>query len=114
MKSLVSAVEQFQQVINQASTGTPSQQFLRSVNDRIMYFERAFLTDDPQLTGGSTWYKHVVYASSTTDWYSGVSFGPLVDAINLQQWEQAEYLVGRISLILDNAASTLSNKPFGL
>jgi hypothetical protein len=37
-----------------------------------------------------------------------------VDAITLGQWEDAEYLAGRISLIIDNAACTLANQPFGL
>jgi hypothetical protein len=64
----MAAVENFQQEVEKANNGKPSEQALRAVNDKIMLFERSFLTDDPALTGGSTWYKHVVYASSKTDW----------------------------------------------
>jgi hypothetical protein len=107
------ATGSFQWEISQANTSAASFAALRSVNDRIMLFERSFLTDDPQLTGGRPWYKHTVYASSGDDWYAGVAFSVLGQAIAQQDWTQVEYLAGRIALVLEGSASTLSQKPFG-
>lgn len=69
MNSLVAVTQNFVNELSKINKTTASFATLRSYNDKIMLFERTFLTDDPTLTGALSWYKHVVYASSGEDWY---------------------------------------------
>jgi hypothetical protein len=42
-------------------------EIVRSINDRLTFFERSFLTDESRLTGLSPWFKHIVLAPSKYD-----------------------------------------------
>ena len=44
-----------------------SDEDVRAINDRLMFFERSFLTDESRLTGLSPWFKHIVLAPSKYD-----------------------------------------------
>ena len=39
---------------------------LRSINDRLMKFERSFLVNDKELTGRE-WYQHIISAPSKVE-----------------------------------------------
>lgn len=86
---------------------------LRSINDRLMFFERSFLTDDVRLTGYlAPFFRHTVLAPSKYDHYSGQAFSALKDAIIEKNDEEIKHLSLRFALIISGAAEALYSNPF--
>jgi len=80
----------------------------RSVNDRLMLTERAFL--GTAVESGKEWYYHVIYAPDDFNSYGGQTFPAIYKAIAKQDWALADFLIKRIAQIIDEAAYFLSGE----
>uniref|UniRef100_A0A2C9LCG1 glutamate carboxypeptidase II n=1 Tax=Biomphalaria glabrata TaxID=6526 RepID=A0A2C9LCG1_BIOGL len=83
---------------------------LRSLNDRIMLLERAFLSTEglPR----RPMKKHVLFAENSYDIYTGSSFPGLVDLLfkiehNPERWEQVRRHFSAILFTIQSAGATL-------
>lgn len=78
---------------------------IRSVNTKYKYLERSFLY--PKGLDGRPWFKHVVYAPGLWTGYAGAVFPGLIEAIQAEDYENAERWVGIIGHSLHKAAKSL-------
>eukprot|EP01114_Cavostelium_apophysatum_P011908 TRINITY_DN2647_c0_g1_i1.p1 TRINITY_DN2647_c0_g1~~TRINITY_DN2647_c0_g1_i1.p1 ORF type:complete len:819 (-),score=164.85 TRINITY_DN2647_c0_g1_i1:36-2357(-) len=76
------------------------------INDRLMYAERTFLSDDPLLSGDK-YYKHVVYAPSKNNYYGSTAFPALYEMISNKD-AQTQFLIDRLAIHIDAAADYVS------
>jgi len=79
---------------------------VRGLNDRLMYAERAFLSDS--FVSGSLYFLHVLSAPSDTDSYSGGMFPAVYEAFAEGDGAKAQFLMDRIALIINGAADYLA------
>jgi N-acetylated-alpha-linked acidic dipeptidase len=90
--TLITSVQQFKgdMETKRATVGLSEVDVLaiRSLNDRLMYVERAFIM--PEGIPGETWYKHVVTSPSLTNSYAGAAYPAVSDALGLGQWRTAQ------------------------
>lgn len=84
----------------------------RSLNDRLLLAERAFL--DPGGLPRGAWYKHMVYGPTTNNDYASTSFPSIVDALyaakianNAMGWSIVEHEIWRVARAISRAALAL-------
>ncbi|XP_053398140.1 N-acetylated-alpha-linked acidic dipeptidase 2-like [Mercenaria mercenaria] len=88
---------------------------VRRINDQLMQLDRAFL--DPAGLPGRRLKRHIIFAESTIDTYSGSSFPGLSDALteirvgnNIEkQWEDVRKHFSVILFSIQSAAGTLKD-----
>lgn len=83
---------------------------VRSYNDAMMNLERAFL--DPEGLPGRPLFRHVIFAPSSADSYSGSAFPGLTDALyqigdDQERWEIFKRHLATVTFILQGAAQNL-------
>ncbi|KAL3881667.1 hypothetical protein ACJMK2_028077 [Sinanodonta woodiana] len=89
---------------------------VRMVNDKMIQLERTFI--DPEGVPGRPIYKHVMFAPSKFDSYTGSSFPGIVDTMfeiqhnNANSWELLKQQVYVVTYTIQSAANSLD--PIGL
>lgn len=91
--------------IRRATRSSTTEQMRRSLNDRLMLTERAFI--DPEGLPRRPWYKHVVYAPGLYAGYAARVFPGLAEALEDRNWPQARAHVNRLARLIEDAAFTL-------
>ena len=81
---------------------------LRDINDRLMKVDRTLLSNDPLLTA-SSFYNHVIYSFSSDDSYESDLWPGLVAQLVQGNASQAQFVLGRLALIVEAAAYSLSD-----
>jgi N-acetylated-alpha-linked acidic dipeptidase len=87
-------------------TDQPTIYQLRSINDRMMFFERAFISD--RGTAGRLLYKHLIYAPSPGDNYAGLNLPTIHEAIAHGDWAEAKFQILLTSQFVDGATELLA------
>lgn len=111
--NFTSAVKDFEAGVKTANLKNPF--VVRQINDQLMQLDRAFL--DPAGLPGRRLKRHILFAESTTDSYSGSSFPGLSDALTEirlghdpgRQWEIVHKHFSVILFSIQSAASTLKD-----
>ncbi|XP_030854959.1 glutamate carboxypeptidase 2 [Strongylocentrotus purpuratus] len=88
---------------------------VRRVNDQMMQLERAFI--DPAGLPDRQWLRHVIFAPSSVDTYSGAEFPAVVDALYLidddpdqeTRWNNVRKQLAILTFTIQSAASTLND-----
>ncbi|XP_071103216.1 N-acetylated-alpha-linked acidic dipeptidase 2-like [Haliotis cracherodii] len=94
-----------------ANTKTSNPLVVRKLNDQLLQLERAFL--DPHGLPGRSNYRHILFAPSSKDSYSGASFPGLIDLLfdikdsDTNQWENVKQHFSVIFFTIQSATSTL-------
>ncbi|NWR54901.1 FOLH1 carboxypeptidase, partial [Bucorvus abyssinicus] len=86
---------------------------VRSVNDQLMFLERAFI--DPLGLPGRPFYRHVIFAPSSHNKYAGESFPGIYDAMfdiknkadQHEAWEEVKRQISIAAFTVQAAAGTL-------
>jgi N-acetylated-alpha-linked acidic dipeptidase len=78
---------------------------IRKTNTKIKYFERQFLYEEG--LDGRSWFKHVVFAPGLWTGYAGAVFPGLVEAIDEEDYRNAERWVLIIEGLLEKALESL-------
>jgi len=99
-----SAYQVAQQVANMQASSNPSGDALLDLNDRLMTVERAFLQDN---VNPRPWYKHVVFAPSSTNNYYCPGFATLTEAINNYDWSVAQQQIGLLAGVIFGVSGSL-------
>jgi len=109
IQKLGTAVTAFQQEVTSASNYDEpmTEELIRSINDRMMTFDRSFLSSDPRLTGRPS-FKHVVFTPSKFDSYAGVAFPAIYQAMVANNTAEVAHVAGRIALIIEGAADCIT------
>ncbi|KAJ7548570.1 hypothetical protein O6H91_07G017500 [Diphasiastrum complanatum] len=83
----------------------------RSLNDRLMLAERAFLDSDG--LPGRSWYKHLVYGPTRNDNYGTTAFPGILDSIanvgggSAQKWAIVQHEIWRVARVIKRVAVAL-------
>ncbi|CAJ0918039.1 unnamed protein product, partial [Ranitomeya imitator] len=88
---------------------------VRSVNDQLMYLERAFT--DPLGLPGRPFYRHIIYAPSSHNKYMGESFPGIYDALfdienksdQRSAWEEVKRQISIAAFTVQSAGQTLED-----
>ncbi|XP_077154668.1 putative N-acetylated-alpha-linked acidic dipeptidase [Ranitomeya variabilis] len=88
---------------------------VRSVNDQLMYLERAFT--DPLGLPGRPFYRHIIYAPSSYNKYMGESFPGIYDALfdienksdQRSAWEEVKRQISIAAFTVQSAGQTLED-----
>ncbi|KAM3934533.1 putative N-acetylated-alpha-linked acidic dipeptidase [Leptodactylus fuscus] len=88
---------------------------VRSVNDQLMYLERAFI--DPLGLPGRPFYRHIIYAPSSHNKYMGESFPGIYDALfdienksdQRSAWEEVKRQISIAAFTVQAAGQTLED-----
>ncbi|XP_073518154.1 putative N-acetylated-alpha-linked acidic dipeptidase [Phyllobates terribilis] len=88
---------------------------VRSVNDQLMYLERAFT--DPLGLAGRPFYRHIIYAPSSHNKYMGESFPGIYDALfdienksdQRSAWEEVKRQISIAAFTVQSAGQTLED-----
>ncbi|XP_071288893.1 putative N-acetylated-alpha-linked acidic dipeptidase isoform X1 [Agelaius tricolor] len=86
---------------------------IRSLNDQLMFLERAFI--DPLGLPGRPFYRHVIFAPSSHNKYTGESFPGIYDAMfdieskadQREAWEEVKRQISIAAFTVQAAADTL-------
>ncbi|XP_041438661.1 putative N-acetylated-alpha-linked acidic dipeptidase isoform X2 [Xenopus laevis] len=86
---------------------------VRSVNDQLMYLERAFI--DPLGLPGRPFYRHIIFAPSSHNKYAGESFPGIYDALfdienkpdEIAAWEEVKRQISIAAFTVQAAGETL-------
>ncbi|XP_066296128.1 N-acetylated-alpha-linked acidic dipeptidase 2-like [Branchiostoma lanceolatum] len=99
------ASETMQEVIATADRTNPL--VVRSHNDKLMQMERHML--NPSGLPGRPQYRHLLFAPSKHDSYSGATFPGLVDAIEDGDWVAAHQQLSIITVTIESAAKNMDD-----
>ncbi|XP_078616615.1 N-acetylated-alpha-linked acidic dipeptidase 2-like isoform X6 [Branchiostoma floridae x Branchiostoma japonicum] len=99
------ASETMQEVIATADRTNPL--LIRSHNDKLMQMERHML--NPSGLPGRPQYRHLVFAPSQHDSYSGATFPGVVDAIEEGDWVAAHQQLSIITVTIESAAKNMDD-----
>ncbi|KAG8584534.1 hypothetical protein GDO81_004649 [Engystomops pustulosus] len=88
---------------------------VRSVNDQLMYLERAFI--DPLGLPGRPFYRHIIYAPSSHNKYMGESFPGIYDALfdiesksdQRSAWDEVKRQISIAAFTVQAAGRTLED-----
>lgn len=113
VSNFTQACEDFKKRTETANLNDPFE--LRQINDQLMQLDRAFL--DPAGLPGRRLKRHIIFAESSIDTYSGSSFPGLADALteirvgnNIEkQWEDVRKHFSVILYSIQSAAGTLKD-----
>ncbi|XP_069495506.1 glutamate carboxypeptidase 2-like isoform X2 [Ambystoma mexicanum] len=116
--SLNSAIENFTRSakafhIRLQQLNTDSPLAVRSMNDQLMFLERAFI--DPLGLPGRPFYRHIIFAPSSHNKYAGESFPGIYDAMfdieskadQQKAWEEVKKQISIAAFTVQAAAGTL-------
>lgn len=78
---------------------------LRSLNDRLMYVERAFIL--PEGLPTSPWFKHVINSPSITNSYAASSFPGVSDALSANDWRLAQRQLDAVCHLIQRATQVM-------
>ncbi|XP_053177566.1 N-acetylated-alpha-linked acidic dipeptidase 2 [Scomber japonicus] len=106
------ASREFHERLENLNRGDPLQ--VRIMNDQLMYLERAFI--DPLGLPGRPFYRHVIFAPSSHNKYSGESFPGIYDALfdiensadPEKAWEEVKRQISIATFTVQAAAMTLT------
>nr|XP_033806013.1 putative N-acetylated-alpha-linked acidic dipeptidase isoform X2 [Geotrypetes seraphini]XP_033806014.1 putative N-acetylated-alpha-linked acidic dipeptidase isoform X2 [Geotrypetes seraphini] len=101
----------FDQKVKSVDTNNPL--LIRSINDQLMFLERAFI--DPLGLPGTPFYRHIIFAPSSHNKYAGESFPGIYDAMfnignktdQKAAWEEVKRQISIATFTIQAAAGTL-------
>ncbi|KAI8500151.1 hypothetical protein Bbelb_217170 [Branchiostoma belcheri] len=99
------ASKTMQEVIATADRSNPL--LIRSHNDKLMQMERHML--NPSGLPGRPQYRHLVFAPSQHDSYTGATFPGVVDAIEDGDWVAAHQQLSIITVTIESAAKNMDD-----
>ncbi|KAM4795069.1 putative N-acetylated-alpha-linked acidic dipeptidase [Rhinophrynus dorsalis] len=115
---LFSAIENFTENIKSFNMrlqqlDKTNQLAVRSVNDQLMYLERAFI--DPLGLPGRPFYRHIIFAPSSHNKYAGESFPGIYDALfdienkpdELAAWNEVKRQISTAAFTVQAAGETM-------
>ncbi|XP_061876357.1 putative N-acetylated-alpha-linked acidic dipeptidase isoform X1 [Colius striatus] len=111
VKNFTEAAASFHERLQQVDTNNLLA--VRSVNDQLMFLERAFI--DPLGLPGRPFYRHIIFAPSSHNKYAGESFPGIYDAMfdiknkadQREAWEEVKRQISIAAFTVQAAAGTL-------
>jgi N-acetylated-alpha-linked acidic dipeptidase len=83
---------------------------IRALNDKLMLMERSFI--DYNGIPGRPWLRHMIYAISQYNGYSGIPLPTISDALFVRDWQRVQDQIKYVSLFVDAATENLCQDLF--
>jgi len=104
---LARSSERFDVIAARVSSGSLSDETVRRVNKKLIQSERMLV--NPDGLPGRPWFKNLMYAPGLYTGYGVKTIPAVREAIEREQWKEAEYEITRVAAALAAQASVISS-----